>query len=68
MAIPKGFEVEGEAQDFVLKLKKNLFGQKQAGRVWNQHLVDKLKEVGFIPSEVDECLFYRQVNVCSLHR
>ena len=59
MAIPKGFEVEGEAQDFVLKLKKNLFGQKQAGRVWNQHLVDKLKEVGFIPSEVDECLFYK---------
>jgi hypothetical protein len=49
MAIPKGFEVEGDAQDYVLKLKKNLFGQKQAGRVWNQHLVDKLKEVGFIP-------------------
>jgi Reverse transcriptase (RNA-dependent DNA polymerase) len=36
-----------------------LFGQKQAGRVWNQHLVDKLKEVGFIPGEVDECLFYK---------
>jgi hypothetical protein len=60
MAIPKGFEVEGEAQDYVLKLKKNLFGQKQAGRVWNQHLVDKLKEVGFIPrSQIDECLFYK---------
>ena len=40
MAIPKGFEVEG---DYVLKLKKNLLGQKQAGRVWNQHLVTKLK-------------------------
>ncbi len=67
MAIPKGFEVEGDAQDYVLKLKKNLFGQKQAGRVWNQHLVDKLKEVGFIPSEVDECLFYKGKSVFVLY-
>ncbi len=58
MAIPKGFEVQDEGQDYVLKLK-NLFGQKQAGRVWNQHLVNKLKEVAFILSEIDECLFYK---------
>ncbi len=67
MAIPKGFEVEGDAQDYVLKLKKNLFGQKQAGRYWNQHLVDKLKEVGFIPSEIDECLFYKGKSVFVLY-
>ena len=36
MVIPKGFEPEDDAQDYVLKLKKNLFGQGQAGRVWNQ--------------------------------
>jgi hypothetical protein len=29
-----------------LKLKKNLFGQKQAGRVLNKHLVNKLESVG----------------------
>ena len=67
MAIPKGFEVQGEGQDYVLKLKKNLFGQKQAGRVWNQHLVNKLKEVGFIPSEIDECLFYKGKSVFVLY-
>ncbi len=68
MAIPKGFEMEGDAQDYVLKLKKNLFGQKQAGRVWNQHLVDKLKEVlGFIPSEIYECLFYKGKSVFVLY-
>jgi Reverse transcriptase (RNA-dependent DNA polymerase) len=33
MEIPKGFEVVGENLDYVLKLKKTLFGQKQAGRV-----------------------------------
>ena len=57
MEVPKGFEVVGEPSDYVLKLKKNLFGQKQAGRVWNKHLVNKLESVGFKRSVVDECLF-----------
>ena len=34
--IPKGFEIAGgNTKDHVLKLKKNIYGQKQAGRVWN---------------------------------
>jgi hypothetical protein len=38
----KGFDVEGgQIQDFVLQLHKNVYGQKQAGRVWNKHLVKK---------------------------
>jgi Reverse transcriptase (RNA-dependent DNA polymerase) len=41
MSIPKGFEVNDTDQEYVLKLQKNLFGQKQAGRVWNQHLASK---------------------------
>jgi hypothetical protein len=62
MDIPKGFQVvnaEG-AEEYVLQLRKNLYGQKQAGRVWNKHLVGKLKSIGFIQSEVDECVFYRK--------
>jgi hypothetical protein len=59
MAIPKGFEVDGNTNDYVLKLHKNLFGQKQAGRVWNKHLVEKLMQIGFISSNIDECLFYK---------
>ena len=27
--------------------------------MWNQHLVEKLKSIGFKASEIDECLFYR---------
>jgi hypothetical protein len=43
MSIPKGFEADrGKTQDFVLQLHKNVYGQKQAGRVWNQYLVNKL--------------------------
>ena len=58
MKIPKGFEVDDD-DSYCLKLKRNLFGQKQAGRVWNQHLVEKLKSIGFEVSAIDECLFYR---------
>jgi hypothetical protein len=66
MKIPKGFEVD-EDDSYCLKLKKNLFGQKQAGRVWNQHLVEKLKEIGFQVSEIDECLFYRGTSLYVLY-
>jgi len=36
-----------------------VYGTHQAGRVWNQYLVDKLKSVGFKQSAIDECIFYR---------
>jgi hypothetical protein len=61
MKIPKGFELDdGDANDYVLKLHKNVYGQKQAGRVWNQYLVKKLtNELKFVQSKTDECVFYR---------
>jgi hypothetical protein len=61
MNIPKGFQIEdGNTKDYVLKLHRNVYGQKQAGRVWYKYLTNKLiNEVGFKQSEVDECVFYR---------
>lgn len=61
MKIPKGFELDqGNSADYVLKLHKNVYGQKQAGRVWNKYLVNKLvKELKFVQSKTDECVFYR---------
>ena len=38
MKIPKGIQVDSSTE-YVLKVEQNLYGQKQAGRVWNQHLV-----------------------------
>jgi hypothetical protein len=38
---------------------KNIHGQKQAGRVWNSFLVDKLMSIGFAPSQIDDCMFFR---------
>jgi hypothetical protein len=64
MKIPKGFEVsKAQAEEYVLKLRKNLYGQKQAGRVWNKHLVSKLKSIGFKQSMVDECVFYKDGSI-----
>jgi len=55
MEIPKGFEVEGDG-DYVLQIHKNIYGQKQAGHVWNKHLVGKLKSIGFCQCQSEECV------------
>ena len=62
MEIPKGFQLSGniDPKEYVLKIHRNIYGQKQAGRVWNKYLVDKLiNTVGFRQSKVDECVFYK---------
>ena len=59
MELPKGIETRhGNSKDHVLKLLQNIYGQKQAGRVWNHHLTAKLLEVGFTQSLIDDCVFY----------
>jgi Reverse transcriptase (RNA-dependent DNA polymerase) len=59
MDIPQGFSIQGSRSDHCLLLKKNLYGQKQAGRVWNHHLHDGLLARGFVQSNVDMCLYFR---------
>lgn len=61
MKIPAGLELDqGDPRDYVLRIHRNIYGQKQAGRVWNHYLVDKLiNKLGFEQSKVDECVFYR---------
>ena len=60
MKLPLGLKVPGASRaTHALKLKKNIYGQKQAGRVWNKHLCKGLENIGFRPSKVDECVYYR---------
>jgi hypothetical protein len=60
MEIPKGYVLSfGVAKDFVLKIHKNIYGQKKAGRVWNDYLVAKLKKIGFVQSRINPCIFTR---------
>ena len=62
MEFPRGFKVPGgvDKKDVVLKLHRNLYGQKQAGHVWYEYLCNRLvTKAGFVQSKHDECLFYR---------
>jgi Reverse transcriptase (RNA-dependent DNA polymerase) len=60
MKIPKEFKIQnGDRSTHVLKLLRNLYGQKQAGRVWNQHLHNRLIELGWVQSIADDCVYYK---------
>jgi len=57
MKIPRGITID-EPGEWALRVNKNIYGQKQVGRVWNQYLIDKLiNVVGFKQSTYDECVF-----------
>jgi len=56
MEISKGFKVEGDG-DYILQIHKNIYSQKQAGRIWNKHLVVKLKSIRFHRCQSEECMF-----------
>src|SRR5882757_451652 len=55
MQQPEGFEVGGP--DHVCRLRKSLYGLKQAGRVWNQTLYSVLSSMGFNRVESDHGLY-----------
>ena len=60
LKIPDSVEMDqGSNKPHILKLLKNIYGQKKAGRVWNDYLTGKLLKLGFRRSLVDECVFYR---------
>ena len=42
-----------------LKLVRNVYGQKQAGRVWNKFIDKGMRNIGFTPSTFDPYLYYR---------
>ena len=59
MELPQGIQTKHRnSKEHVLKLVKNIYGQKQAGCVWNSFLVDKLTSIGFTTSVIDDCIFF----------
>lgn len=61
--LPKGFDFKGSRKTHCFKLLSNIYGQKQAGRVWQQYLFDGLREMGFVQSGSDECVFFRGTTI-----
>jgi hypothetical protein len=60
MELPKGINFPGlQRNKHCLKIKKNIYGAVDAGRTWYLYLRQGLKDIGFEPSDHDECVFYR---------
>ena len=53
---PPGFQVNNQ----VYRLKKSLYGLKQAARVWNSTIHQVFIENDFRQSEIDKCLYIKQ--------
>ena len=58
MRQPEGFEVE-EKKNLVCRLKKSIYGLKQSPRCWNVVVDTQLKNMGFVQSKNDPCIYYR---------
>jgi len=65
MAISAGFAMPNSlnTRDYCLKLMRNLYRQKQARTVWNQHLHKGLISIRFEQHKVGECLYYRSKTI-----
>ncbi len=58
MELPTGIHTKhGNSKDHILKLLANIYGQKQAGHVWNSYLVTMLQKNNFKQSLIDDCVF-----------
>jgi hypothetical protein len=59
-------ESEG-GQQTVLLLLKNLYGLKDAGLTWYEHLTSGLTRIGFTPTKSDPCVFVRDSNIILMY-
>ena len=55
--VPEG--VTGVPAGHVLELRKSMYGLKQAAAAWNKNIDKTLKNLGFVASEADPCLYLR---------
>ena len=57
MEQPEGFKVGSNKDDLVCRLRKSLYGLKEAPRVWNRKIRDFLKSIGFDQFYSDPCVY-----------
>jgi len=57
MRAPDGIRLPGRS---VYRLRKSLYGLKQAGRIWNKLIDEKLRGIGFTPLDSDSCVYIRR--------
>ena len=65
--LPVDFKSDVGQHDVVLKLKKSLYGQAEAARLWYEKLRNGLLEHGFVTSKVDPCMFMSKPMICVVY-
>ena len=65
--LPRYFKSDVEQWDAVFRLKKSLYGQAEAARLWYEKLRNGLVERGFVMSKVDPCLFMSKTVICVVY-
>ena len=56
MKPPDGYEYR---ENTVCRLKKSIYGLKQAGKCWNEYLTEVMLKSGMCQSIEDPCIFYK---------
>ena len=67
LEIPRGYQYSKslkhlDPRKHALRLRKTVYGTKQAAARWYDHLSTTLKRLGFTAARVDPCFFYKWVN------
>lgn len=57
MTLPPGYKIQGEHK--VCKLRKSLYGLRQASRQWNAKFSNVMIECGYSQSQNDHSLFFK---------
>jgi hypothetical protein len=58
MAQPKGFAIEGE-EHMGCRLKKFIYGLKQASRQWYLMFDEVIKKFGYVKNQMDNCVYIK---------
>ncbi|SCV73211.1 BQ2448_7136 [Microbotryum intermedium] len=56
MMAPRGFDFPGNK---VLRLRRSIYGLKQAGQIWNRHINTSLQDLGYTATGTDHCVYSR---------
>ena len=64
---PQGIILNNWNENNVLKLKKNLYGLKDAGRTWWEYLSSGLIEMGFTLTDTYQCVFMKDDTITPVY-
>eukprot|EP00957_Ditylum_brightwellii_P041633 3153368-Ditylum_brightwellii.AAC.1 len=56
---PEGIIITFNGKYVVLKLRKSLYGLKDAGRTWWEHLLEGLEKIGFKQCNAKQCVWIK---------